>query len=155
MEIRRIAVLQNAISVILVHNHPAENVTPSDADKDLTDRLILGRILHIPVFDHLIIRQYLSFNAAGLMEELRQSLKWVSLYEIEERIRAQEKRLREQAVRKTAEDGKREGKEEEMRQGLREGREMGRKEGIEMGIKKGVEIKNRERGRLAGRREKR
>nr|VFK26312.1 MAG: DNA repair protein RadC [Candidatus Kentron sp. MB]VFK35624.1 MAG: DNA repair protein RadC [Candidatus Kentron sp. MB] len=50
MEILRVSVLKNAVSVILVHNHPAENVTPSDADKDLTDRRILGRILHIPVF---------------------------------------------------------------------------------------------------------
>nr|VFK32776.1 MAG: DNA repair protein RadC [Candidatus Kentron sp. MB]VFK35789.1 MAG: DNA repair protein RadC [Candidatus Kentron sp. MB]VFK77492.1 MAG: DNA repair protein RadC [Candidatus Kentron sp. MB] len=39
MEILRVAVLKNAVSVVLVHNHPAENVTPSDADKDLTDRL--------------------------------------------------------------------------------------------------------------------
>nr|VFK28273.1 MAG: RadC-like JAB domain-containing protein [Candidatus Kentron sp. MB] len=55
MEILRVAVLKNAVSVILVDNHPVENVTPSDADRDLIDRFIqVGCILHIPVFDHLI-----------------------------------------------------------------------------------------------------
>nr|VFJ93171.1 MAG: RadC-like JAB domain-containing protein [Candidatus Kentron sp. LFY] len=83
------AILKNAVGTILVHNHTAANVTPSDADKDLTDRLIqVGRILDIPAFGHLIIttEAFLSFRFEGLMEESRRSLKWVPPYEIEVRI---------------------------------------------------------------------
>nr|VFK59758.1 MAG: RadC-like JAB domain-containing protein [Candidatus Kentron sp. TUN] len=40
MEVFRVAVLKNAVSAILVHNHTAADLTPSEADKDLTDRLI-------------------------------------------------------------------------------------------------------------------
>nr|VFK80557.1 MAG: DNA repair protein RadC [Candidatus Kentron sp. SD] len=136
MEVFRLAVLKNAVSAILVHNHTASDVTPSDADKDLTDRLIqVGRILHVPVLDHLIIttRQYLSFEAEGLMEELRRSLKWVPPYEIELRIRNEELRIREEAVRVAREEGEREGEGIGMRRGLREGRE----EGMEMGREEG------------------
>ena len=148
METFRVAVLKNAVSVILVHNHTANNTIPSDADKDVTDRLIqVGRILHIPVFDHLIIttENYLSFRLEGLMDELAKSLKWVPPYEIEERIRAEERRMREEAVRVAEEDGERRGKEEGVREGLREGR----KEGMEMGIGKG-----REEGLQEGERKK-
>ena len=142
METFRVAVLKNAVSAILVHNHTSRDLTPSDADKDLTDRLIqVGRILNIPVFDHLIIttEDFLSFQYQGLMDELRRSLKWVPPYEIEERIRAEERRMREEAVRVAEEDGERRGKEEGVREGLR----AGRKEGMEMGERKGEE-----RGRL-------
>nr|VFK43009.1 MAG: DNA repair protein RadC [Candidatus Kentron sp. SD]VFK48481.1 MAG: DNA repair protein RadC [Candidatus Kentron sp. SD] len=151
MEVFRVAVLKNAVSAILVHNHTASDVIPSDADKDLTDRLIqVGRILHVPVLDHLIIttRQYLSFEAEGLMEELRRSLKWVPPYEIELRIRNEELRIREEAVRAAREEGEREGEGIGMRRGLREGRkegmEMGREEGrievVRLALVEGMEI---------------
>ena len=120
---------------------------PSDADRDLTDRLIqVGRILNIPVFDHLIItiRQYLSFEAEGLMEELRRSLKWVPPYEIELRIRNEELRIREEAVRVARAEGEREGKGMGMREGLREGRKEGREMGIEKGLQEG-EMKGEKR----------
>ena len=138
METFRVAVLKNAVSVILVHNHTSRDLTPSDADKDLTDRLIqVGRILNIPVFDHLIIttEDFLSFQYQGLMDELRKSLKWVPPYEIEERIRAEERRMREEAVRVAREEGEREGEGVGMRKGLREGR----KEGLEMGREEGLQ----------------
>lgn len=48
----RVAVMKNASRVIMVHNHPSGSLSPSEADKDITDRLIqVGRIL----VDHLII----------------------------------------------------------------------------------------------------
>nr|VFK18654.1 MAG: RadC-like JAB domain-containing protein [Candidatus Kentron sp. LFY] len=83
------AILKNAVGTILVHNHTARDPTPSDADKDLTDRLIqVGRILDIPVLDHFIIttEDFPSFQYQGLMEESRRSSKWVPPYEIEVRI---------------------------------------------------------------------
>nr|VFK28468.1 MAG: hypothetical protein BECKMB1821G_GA0114241_103719 [Candidatus Kentron sp. MB]VFK32864.1 MAG: hypothetical protein BECKMB1821I_GA0114274_103717 [Candidatus Kentron sp. MB]VFK75931.1 MAG: hypothetical protein BECKMB1821H_GA0114242_103610 [Candidatus Kentron sp. MB] len=67
-----------------------------------------------------------------LMEILRRSLKWAPSYEIIERIRVEEARLRGQTVREAEEDGERRGKEIRMRKGLRAGRE----EGWEMGIER-------------------
>nr|VFJ47165.1 MAG: conserved hypothetical protein (putative transposase or invertase) [Candidatus Kentron sp. DK] len=121
---------------------------PSEADKDVTDRLIqVDRILNIPVFDHLIIttRQFLSFEAEGLMEILRQSLKWVPPYEIELRIRNEELRIREEAVRLARAEGEREGKGIGMRECLREGR----KEGMEMGREEGLRERRIEVARVA------
>ena len=59
-----------ASSMILVHNHPSGNLTPSQADKDLTRKLRdAGRILDIPVLDHLIFtdKAYYSFADEGIL----------------------------------------------------------------------------------------
>ena len=59
-----------ASGVILAHNHPSGNLTPSQADKDLTRKLKeAGRFLDIPVLDHLIVtdRTYLSFADEGIL----------------------------------------------------------------------------------------
>ncbi|MGA0555127.1 RadC family protein [Larkinella sp. VNQ87] len=61
---------QLASAIILVHNHPSGNLTASQADKDLTRKLKeAGRMLDIPVLDHLIFtdRAYLSFADEGLL----------------------------------------------------------------------------------------
>jgi len=53
----RVAILKNTVKVILVHNHPSEELTASEEDKDLTDRLIqVGRIIEVEVIDHLLAR---------------------------------------------------------------------------------------------------
>ena len=50
------AILSNAVSVILCHNHPSGVLSPSDNDIDLTKHLIeAGELLGIKVLDHLII----------------------------------------------------------------------------------------------------
>lgn len=106
MNVFRVAVLKGAVRAIIAHNHPSGELKPSDADKDLTDRLIqVGRILNIPIVDHLIIsvNSYLSFVDTGLFEQLEQSLKWVPAFEIAERIKKQEKKIREQAVQEEKE----------------------------------------------------
>lgn len=90
MNVYRVAVLKGATSVVAVHNHPSGRMTASDADKDVTDRLIqVGKILDIQLVDHLIIstERYMSFVNTGLMHELEQSLKYVPSYLIEDRIR--------------------------------------------------------------------
>ncbi len=52
----RRAVMLDAKHLILVHNHPARDVRPSDADIEVTMRLIAaGRVIGIPVQDHIII----------------------------------------------------------------------------------------------------
>lgn len=96
MNVFRVAVMKNASRVILVHNHPSGSLTPSDADKDITDRLIqVGRILNIDLIDHLIItpKNYISFRGTKLMDELEQSLKYVPTYQVIERIRKEEKQI--------------------------------------------------------------
>ena len=64
------ALLANASSIILAHNHPSGNTEPSAADQALTKKLIqAGSFLDIQVLDHLIITPdtYLSFADENLM----------------------------------------------------------------------------------------
>lgn len=58
-----------ASSIILVHNHPSGNLSPSQADKELTKKVKLGgQTLDIPVLDHLIFSDngYFSFADEGI-----------------------------------------------------------------------------------------
>lgn len=64
------AIVANAAAVILVHNHPSGDPTPSPDDRAVTEQLsAAGRVLDIPVQDHVIIGRgrYLSFAEAGLL----------------------------------------------------------------------------------------
>jgi DNA repair protein RadC len=102
MNVYRMAVQKGAVKVIFVHNHPSGELKASEADKDLTDRLIqVGRILNIEAIDHLIIskKSYLSFADTNLFAQLQQSTKWVPQFEIIKRIKAEEKTIRDQAVK--------------------------------------------------------
>lgn len=55
-EVFRIAIAENAASIILVHNHPSGNAEPSKEDIAITRTLVeAGRILDIRVLDHIII----------------------------------------------------------------------------------------------------
>jgi DNA repair protein RadC len=59
-----------ASSLILVHNHPSGDVTPSKADIDVTRQIIsAARPLGIEVHDHLIIgaKKHCSFKAKGII----------------------------------------------------------------------------------------
>lgn len=59
-----------ASAIILVHNHPSGNLTPSQADKDLTKKVKeAGRLLDIPILDHLIFGDngYYSFADQGIL----------------------------------------------------------------------------------------
>ena len=50
------AILANAVSIILCHNHPSGSLVPSDSDIALTKQLIeAGELLGIKVLDHLIV----------------------------------------------------------------------------------------------------
>jgi len=73
-EVFKAALLCNASSVILVHNHPSGNTAPSEDDKNLTKKLIDGgEILGIEVLDHVIVGNegnYLSFKDSGLIPEV-------------------------------------------------------------------------------------
>ncbi|MBR1981142.1 MAG: DNA repair protein RadC [Akkermansia sp.] len=75
-DIFRDAILCNASSIILAHNHPSGDSTPSKLDRELTRNLVTaGESLHIPIIDHIIIGTitsdgsptYYSFREHGLM----------------------------------------------------------------------------------------
>ncbi|WP_417873744.1 JAB domain-containing protein [Xanthomarina gelatinilytica] len=90
MEVFSLALQKRAVKIVLCHNHPSGELTPSDNDKNLTDRLIqVGIIVNTHVIDHLIIsdKSYMSFKNIGLLEELEKSKKYVPQYVLEEQIK--------------------------------------------------------------------
>ncbi len=69
-EVFREALAQGCASVILCHNHPSGDPTPSKDDVTLTGRMVkAGEVMGIPVLDHLIIGggRYVSLKEAGRM----------------------------------------------------------------------------------------
>jgi DNA repair protein RadC len=69
-EVFREAIAERAAAIILVHNHPSGDPTPSADDRIVTEQLVAaGRLLDIPVHDHVIIGRgrYTSFAEAGLL----------------------------------------------------------------------------------------
>ncbi len=69
-EIFKYALDQNAASVILVHNHPSGDPTPSKADLEITKRIKeAGKIMGIEILDHVIIskNKVFSFKEKGLI----------------------------------------------------------------------------------------
>ena len=59
-----------ASGIILAHNHPSGNLKPSNADIQLTKKIVdAGKIMEVPVLDHLIIgdNAYFSFADEGLI----------------------------------------------------------------------------------------
>ncbi|MGH1337034.1 MAG: JAB domain-containing protein [Aureispira sp.] len=92
MEVFSLALQKQAVKIILCHNHPSGELKPSAEDQDITDRLLqVGRIVNMPVIDHLIISDisYLSFADIGLLYELSKSLKYVPNYQLIDRIKEQ------------------------------------------------------------------
>ena len=88
MEVFSIPLQKRAVTLILVHNHPAGTLTPSEADKDITDHMIqVGNIMNVEVLDHLIIPEnsYYSFANSGLLKELQASTKYVPAFILKER----------------------------------------------------------------------
>ncbi len=68
-EVMRRALELSSSSIILVHNHPSGDPTPSPADIDMTKQIVeAGRSLRISVHDHLVVGRegVASFKALGL-----------------------------------------------------------------------------------------
>ncbi len=64
------ALKANASSIILCHNHPSGNLKPSEADQKITKIIKeAGRIMEIPLLDHLIITDegFYSFADEGML----------------------------------------------------------------------------------------
>ena len=55
-DVFNLALRKNASSIILIHNHPSGDPRPSEADIDVTHKLIeAGHLLGMPIIDHIII----------------------------------------------------------------------------------------------------
>jgi len=100
-EVFRMAIYKLAVSMILVHNHTSGDTEPSNADRDLTDRMMkTGKLINIEVIDHLIISEedYLSFVDTGILAELKRS----GNYELLDGEKAAMRNLKEKMEREKA-----------------------------------------------------
>ena len=64
------ALKQNASYIILMHNHPSGDPTPSRQDFNITNKIKeVSELMEIPLLDHIIIgdRQFISFKKQGLL----------------------------------------------------------------------------------------
>lgn len=69
-EILRKAILIKASMILVAHNHPSDNVEPSNADLELTARLSeASSMMGIPLIDHIIVGKsdYFSFKNHGML----------------------------------------------------------------------------------------
>lgn len=69
-EVFRRAIAENAFAVILLHNHPSGDPTPSPEDRAVTTQLVsAGKLLGIDVLDHIIIGRgrFTSFAESGIL----------------------------------------------------------------------------------------
>jgi DNA repair protein RadC len=69
-EVFRAAIVEAAAGIIVVHNHPSGDPTPSAEDRAVTQQLAAaGRLLDLPLYDHVIIAgdEFVSFASAGLL----------------------------------------------------------------------------------------
>lgn len=71
-EVYKPAILANAASLILGHNHPSGDPQPSREDRALTQRLVAsGKLLGINVLDHIVVGdegKFFSFADEGMLE---------------------------------------------------------------------------------------
>jgi DNA repair protein RadC len=71
-EVFRRALREAAAALVLVHNHPSGDPSPSPEDREVTERLVrAGELLGVRVVDHVIVaeRGYHSFREAGELSE--------------------------------------------------------------------------------------
>lgn len=69
-EVFKEAVRVNAAAIIVVHNHPSSDPTPSPEDVRVTQKIVqAGELLNIDVLDHLVIgdNRYVSLKERGLI----------------------------------------------------------------------------------------
>lgn len=70
-EVFKVAILSNAASIILYHNHPSGDPSPSNEDINITNRLKeCGKLIGISLIDHIIIGsedKYCSLKEKGIL----------------------------------------------------------------------------------------
>jgi len=71
-EVMEGAIKCNAVSLVMVHNHPSGNPSPSESDKELTRSMVyIGSMMQIKMLDHIIIgeNKYYSFAGEGMIQK--------------------------------------------------------------------------------------
>lgn len=69
-EVMKSAILSNAASIIVGHNHPSGHIIPSEEDHNVTKRLKeAGEIIGIELLDHIIVgdQSFMSFQERGYL----------------------------------------------------------------------------------------
>jgi DNA repair protein RadC len=69
-EVFKAALLSNSAAIVVCHNHPSGDPTPTTDDIDVTRRLVAtGELLGIPVLDHIVVGEdrYYSFKEGSRM----------------------------------------------------------------------------------------
>jgi DNA repair protein RadC len=74
------AILANAAALVLGHNHPSGDITPSIADHEITKTIIqAANVIGITIHEHLIIsmddEKYFSFAQEGLIQDAYETVK--------------------------------------------------------------------------------
>lgn len=71
-EVFKAAILANSNAIILTHNHPSGDPSPSREDLEVTKRLVeAGKIMGIEVIDHVVVGEdgkYMSFKERGILD---------------------------------------------------------------------------------------
>jgi DNA repair protein RadC len=78
-EVFKHAIRDNAACVIVCHNHPSDNLEPSEEDKDTTLMLAdAAKVMGIHLLDHMIISRkgYFSLKQAGYIADVEQGPKY-------------------------------------------------------------------------------
>ncbi|MCY8478071.1 JAB domain-containing protein [Bacillus atrophaeus] len=76
-EVYQAALLCNASAVIIGHNHPSGDITPSKEDIEVTKKIYeAGELMCIPLFDHIIVgdrgnSRYLSLKESGYFDTFK------------------------------------------------------------------------------------
>lgn len=82
-EALKASILSNASNVMIFHNHPSGNLTPSTDDIQITDKMIRAYdLMGMSVLDHIIIgpdRQFFSMRMRGVFDP--QSMEYISALE--------------------------------------------------------------------------
>ena len=97
IEIFSIPLQKKASRLILAHNHPTDYLQPSEADLDITNRLIqAGLIVDVEVLDHLIISEhsFFSFKDNGLIDKLRWDRKYALTFIREKQVKKEIDRMK-------------------------------------------------------------
>ena len=103
-EIFKTAILSNASSIIIAHNHPGGSIEPSDNDKLITERLIeAGNLLGIDVIDHIIIG---ADNYYSFFEDNFSSITSLDKYEKVESIKEPEVKMMQKRLNDILENKK-------------------------------------------------
>ena len=153
-DILAIPLQKQAQGVILIHNHPASEIKPSQEEKDFTDKMMKAcRLVNTPILDHVIITEYtyFSFEETGLLERLEASTKYLLSYELERKLHEELQEAREEIeqeskiqIKESLKKGREEGKAAGLKEGKAEGLEQGIAKGIEEGLKAGIQLGKRQ-----------